>query len=131
MVDKAKELIPSFIMDGVKSISEPLGKAEKAIEKAREKLIARAGKKIDTKDVKKVFEDVKKQIQKARGEAENLVSDSFGRTMQVLNLPTRDEVDAIKADIAKLSKDLNSLKKPAAPKKAAPKKAAKKVGKKK
>ena len=138
MVDKAKELIPSFIMDGIKNISEPLNRAEKAIERARETLMKRAGD-LDTKDVKKVFDDVRKQIERARGELESLFADGMGRTMQALNLPSREELEAVKADIAQLSKDLKALKKPAkkaakkpaAPKKAAPKKAAKKAAPKK
>jgi len=126
MVEKAKELIPDFIRDRVKNISEPLAKAENAIERARVKVAEKAGA-LDTTDVKKVFDEVRRQLQKARTEVETLVNEGMGRTLQALNLPSRDEVDVIKADVAKLSKDVKSLAggaKPAAPKKAAPKKAA-------
>lgn len=131
MVDKAKELIPDFI---AKNISAPLSKAEKAIERARTKVMAKAGT-LDTADIKKTFDEVRRQLQKARAEVENLVNEGMGRTMQALNMPTRDELETIRADVAKLAKDVSALKTPkkpaakkapakAAPKKAAPKKAA-------
>lgn len=133
MVDKAKKMIPGFIKDGLNSVAEPLGKAEKAIEAARDRLVKNAGK-LDSVEVKRVFDDLLKKVQKARGEVEGYLTSGMNKTWQALNLPTRDELEVVKADVARLSKDLKALNKPikAAAKKAPVKKAAAvKKGKKK
>ncbi|NLH49920.1 MAG: hypothetical protein GX444_15170 [Myxococcales bacterium] len=132
MVEKAKKMIPDFIKDGLNSVAEPLGKAEKAIEAARDRLVENAGK-LDSGEIKKVFDDLLKKVQKARGEVEGYLTSGMNKTWQALNLPTRDELEVVKADVARLSKDLKALNKPikAAAKKAPAKKAAVKKGKKK
>ena len=129
MVDKAKDLIPEFLKDGVKNVREPLNKAEKAIEKARDRLTEN-WEKLDPKDVKRVYDDLLKRVRSARNELEGMVNTGLEKTFSALNLPSRDEVDGIKADLAKISKTVNQLTKSAPAKKAAKKAPAKKVAKK-
>lgn len=129
MVDKAKDLIPDFLKEGVKNVREPLNKAEKAIVKARDRL-SENWEKLDPKDVKKVYDDLLKRVRTARGEFEGMVSTGVEKTFGALNLPSRDEVDGIKAELAKISRAVKALTKKAPAKKAAKKAPAKKVAKK-
>jgi len=126
MVEKAKKFIPDFVKDGYKKAVEPLGKAEKAIENARENLMKNF-EKLDTAELKKVFDDLLAKVRTARGEVEQAVSTGLTKTWHALNVPTQREVNVIKADVAHLSREVRALKGPSkkAAKKA-PKKAAKK-----
>ncbi len=122
MVDKAKDLIPDFLKDGVKNVREPLAKAEKAIEKARDRLTEN-WEKLDPKDVKRVYDELLKRVRSARDEFEGMVTTGVEKTFTALNLPSRDEVEGIKAELTKISKTINELAKGAPAKKAAAKKA--------
>jgi polyhydroxyalkanoate synthesis regulator phasin len=108
MVDKAKQMIPDFIKDGLKNVRKPLGRVENAIETARDRVVKNV-ERLDRAEVKRVFDDLGVKIRKARGEVENFFADGATKTLSALNVPTRDEVDVIKADLVKLSRDLRSV----------------------
>jgi len=124
MVDKAKDLIPDFLKEGVKNVREPLAKAEKAIEKARDRLMENC-EKLDPKDVKGVYDELLKRVRSARDEFEGMVTTGVEKTFTALNLPSRDEVDGIKTELNKISKTVNELAKGAPTKKAVKKAPAK------
>jgi len=124
MVDKAKDLIPDFLKEGVKNVREPLAKAEKAIEKARDRLMEN-WEKLDPKDVKGVYDELLKRVRSARDEFEGMVTTGVEKTFTALNLPSRDEVDGIKTELNKISKTVNELAKGAPTKKAVKKAPAK------
>ncbi|HPM77898.1 MAG TPA: phasin family protein [bacterium] len=124
MVDKAKDLIPDFLKEGVKNVREPLAKAEKAIEKARDRLMEN-WEKLDPKDVKGVYDELLKRVRSARDEFEGMVTTGVEKTFTALNLPSRDEVDGIKTELNKISKTVNELAKGAPAKKAVKKAPAK------
>jgi len=124
MVDKAKDLIPDFLKEGVKNVREPLAKAEKAIEKARDRLMEN-WEKLDPKDVKGVYDELLKRVRSARDEFEGMVTTCVEKTFTALNLPSRDEVDGIKTELNKISKTVNELAKGAPTKKAVKKAPAK------
>lgn len=128
MVDKAKDLIPDFLKDGAKNVMEPLGKLEKAIDKAREK-VSKNVEKVDAREeIKKVFDDLQGRVRTARNEAEKVFNTGLTKTFGALNLPTKKEVSDIRNQLAALAKTVDQLKKKTTIKKAAkPKKAAKKA----
>ncbi len=109
MVDKARDFIPDSVKDAFKKAMEPLGKAEKAIETAGENLIKRA-EKYDADEMRRIFDDLLVKYRSARTDVENALSSGLNKTLQTLNVPTRDELDVIRHDVARLSKDLRSLK---------------------
>jgi len=128
MVDKAKDYIPDFIKERSKKVMDQMGKVEDSLEKARDRMNKNVDK-IDTKEVKKVYDDVLKRVRTARGEMEKAFNTGMDKTLAALNLPSKAEVDKIKKDLAKLNKAVNELKKK--PAKKAAKKTAKKTTKKK
>jgi len=117
MVDKAK----NFIKESLNNLSEPLDKAEKAVEKAYERLVQNINK-LDKNDVRKVFDELKKKVQTARVEVEAYLNTGMDKALGAINVPSRKEVDVIKADLAQLSNEVKAMKKGAAPKKPAAKK---------
>lgn len=120
MVDKAK----NFIKESLSNLSEPLDKAEKAVEKAYEQVVQRINK-LDKAEVRKVFDDLKKKVQNARVEVEAYLNTGMDKALGAINVPSRKELDSIKADLAQLTEDVKVLKK-SAPSKPAAKKPAKK-----
>lgn len=121
MVDKAREFIPDFVKEASKNVMDQLGKAEKALENAGDTLLKRA-EKYDADEVRRIFDDVLARVRTARGEVERAFSAGVSKTLQALNVPSRGEVEKIKKDLAKLAKDIQSLKAVKAPAKKAARK---------
>jgi poly(hydroxyalkanoate) granule-associated protein len=128
MVDRAKKLIPDFIKDQAKNMKEPLGRIEKALENARERLNANVDK-IDTTEVRKYYDELLDWIRTTRTEIEHFFSTRLEKTLSTLRLPSRDEVESLKKQVASLSKTVSAMKKTASPKKAPKKMPAKKAKK--
>jgi len=127
MVDKAKNYIPDFLKEGAKNVKEPLERIEKALEKAREKLSENVDK-IDTAEFKKLYDEMISWIRATRIDVEEYVKVNLEKTIAKFQFPSRKEVDALKKQVASLTKALAAAKAPA--KKASPKKAPKKAPKK-
>jgi polyhydroxyalkanoate synthesis regulator phasin len=125
MAERSREFIPDFVKDGWKRAVEPLGKIDEAIEAARD-AVAKNVERIDGAQLRSVFDDLLGKVRTARVEAEERLAAGMTRTLHAINVPTRKEFEVIKKDLAKLAKDVKSIKGPAPAKKAA-KKPTKKV----
>ena len=107
MASEKKFSVPDFLKDTLQSAMEPLGKVEARVKETIDKL-TNGG--LNQGEIRKVFDEILKRIRDARAEVEKGVGVGIQKTLTVLNLPTRDDLARIEAKVAKLAKDVDSLK---------------------
>ncbi len=108
MVDKAKNFFPNFLKEKAGNMKEPLARLEKAIEKARARLEENV-EKIDAGELRKLYDELLDWIRTSRGEVEHFFGDRLEKALAALKLPSREEVEELKKQVASLSKIVSGL----------------------
>ena len=120
MVEKLK--VPAFIKDGAKAALEPLNKLEDQVRDALKKV--KEGNELPPTEVKKLLSEALKWIRGASSELEKSISDGMAKTLSLLNLPSREDLQKIDKRVASVTRDLKKLEIALGPKKTTVKKPA-------
>jgi len=115
-----KTVIPDAVMERLQNVLEPLSKLEGRIKELRDKVPQLP--ELKPTQLRSYLNDLLKRVREAQGNVEKAFAEGVQWTLSFLNLPSKEDVDALKKKVAKLEKDVKSIK---AKKKAAPKKGTK------
>lgn len=104
----ANVVIPEAVKTKLGAVLEPLSKVEARIKEMVDKLPQVSQLKPD--QFKKYLDELLKRVKEAQANVEKAFAEGIQWTLSFLNLPSKAEIDALKNKVAKIEKDLASLK---------------------
>lgn len=104
----AKVAIPEAVKTKVNAILEPLSKVEAKLKEMVDKLPQISQLKPD--QFKKYLDELLKRVKEAQANVEKAFSEGIQWTLSFLNLPSKADIEELKNKVAKIEKDLASLK---------------------
>jgi len=105
---KVTDVIPDAVKERLGAVMEPLSKVEARIKELTDKLPQFS--QVKTDQLRKYLDDILKRVKEARANVEKAFYDGIQRTFSLLNLPSKSEIDELKNKVAKIEKDVASLK---------------------
>lgn len=112
MVDKLnniQEKLPDYVKDLWSSAMDTISKSEQDVRKFVDQMIERG--KITEEEGKKIVNELVEKLQEGRSKIESRASNGIDKTLHLINLPTKQDVEALSQKVTSLTRKVNKLKK--------------------
>ena len=109
MTDKIQEKVPAFVKELWTGAMDLFSKTEKDVHDFVSQMIKKG--KLTPEEGKKIMKELMEKIQSSRSKIEARAHDSIEKTLHMINLPTKQEVEELGKKVTGLTRRVNKLKK--------------------